>query len=133
MIEEIKDLHKNHTWELVKLLSGNKTVGCRWVFTVKHNANGSIERYKVRFVAKGYTHTYGVNYQETFAPVAKINYVRILLSLAANKDWALNQFDVKNTFLYGDLEEELYMDISVALMILNQLEKYVSSRNNCMA
>ena len=111
MIEEMKALHKNHTWELVKLPIGKKTVGCRWVFTVKHNADGSIERYKARLVAKWYTQTYGVDYQETFAPVAKMNLIRILLSLAANKDWALHQFDVKNIFLHGDLEEEVYMDI----------------------
>ena len=55
MIEEMKVLHKNHTWELVKLPIGKKTVGCRWVFTVKHNADGSIERYKAKLVAKGYT------------------------------------------------------------------------------
>ena len=82
--------------------------GChryRWVFTVKHKADGTIERYKAQLVSKGYTQSYGVGYQETFAPVAKLNTMRVLLSLAANQDWPLLQFDVKNAFLHGDLTE----------------------------
>ncbi|CAL9009279.1 unnamed protein product [Prunus brigantina] len=110
MNDEMQALQKNSTWELVPLPSGKRTVGCRWIYTIKLKADGSIERYKARLVAKGYTQRYGVDYQETFAPVAKINTVRILISLAANLDWPLHQFDVKNAFLHGDLEEEVYMD-----------------------
>ena len=110
MAEEMKALKRNATWDLVTLPSGKTTVGCRWVFAVKHNADGTIERYKARLVAKGYTQSYGVDYQETFTPVAKLNTVRVLLSLAANKDWPLLQFDVKNAFLHGDLKEDVYMD-----------------------
>ncbi|XP_040362272.1 uncharacterized protein LOC112202395 [Rosa chinensis] len=111
MTVEMDALEKNCTWELVSLPPGKKTVGCRWVYTVKHNLDGSVDRYKARLVAKGYTQKYGVDYDETFAPVAKINTIRVLLSLAANLDWPLQQFDVKNAFLHGDLHEEVYMDL----------------------
>jgi len=110
MNEEMSSLQKNATWDLIDLPPGKRTVGCRWIYTVKYNADGSIERYKARLVAKGYTQTHGIDYTETFAPVAKINTIRVLLSLAANLDWPLRQFDVKNAFLHGNLSEEVYMD-----------------------
>ncbi|RVW91489.1 Retrovirus-related Pol polyprotein from transposon RE1 [Vitis vinifera] len=117
MNEEMKSLQKNETWELVECPPGKKPVGCRWIYTVKYKADGSIERFKARLVAKGYTQTYGIDYTETFAPVAKINTVRVLLSLAANLDWPLQQFDVKNVFLHGELSEEVYMDLPPGCMV----------------
>ncbi|RVW73201.1 Retrovirus-related Pol polyprotein from transposon RE1 [Vitis vinifera] len=108
MNEEMKSLQKNETWELVECPPGKKPVGCRWIYTVKYKADGSIKRFKARLVAKGYTQTYGIDYTETFAPVAKINTIRVLLSLAANLDWPLQQFDVKNAYLHGELSEEVY-------------------------
>ncbi|KAM5585973.1 hypothetical protein ABKV19_005070 [Rosa sericea] len=111
MEEEMEALQKNNTWELVVLPKGKRPVGCKWVYTIKHDSDGSVSRYKARLVAKGFTQTYGVDYDETFAPVAKINTIRVLLSLAANLDWPLKQLDVKNAFLHGDLAEEVYMSL----------------------
>ncbi|CAL8996776.1 unnamed protein product [Prunus brigantina] len=125
MNDEMQALQKNSTWELVPLPSGKRTVGCRWIYTIKLKADGSIERYKARLVAKGYTQRYGVDYQETFAPVAKINTVRIQISLAANLDWPLHQFDVKNAFLHGDLEEEVYMDPPPGCKLSSESKHYV--------
>ncbi|CAL9005273.1 unnamed protein product [Prunus brigantina] len=111
MNEEMRALQKNVTWELVSLPHGKKIVGSRWIYTMKLKANGSVERYKARLVVNGYSQRYRIDYEETFGPVAKINTIRVLLSLATNLDWPLHQFDVKNAFLYGNLEEEVYMDL----------------------
>jgi hypothetical protein len=83
---EMKALHHNSTWELVPLLHPKKTVGCKWVYTVKFNPDGFVERLKARLLAKSYTQTYGINYDEMFSLVAKISSIRILISLAANLD-----------------------------------------------
>nr|CAN69606.1 hypothetical protein VITISV_007662 [Vitis vinifera] len=104
-------LKKNGTWELSNLPKEKQLVGCKWIFNAQYKPDGSIDRYKARLVAKGFTQTYGLNYQETFALVAKLNTVHVLLPLAINCDCPLYQLDVKNAFLNGDLEYEVHMEI----------------------
>ncbi|KAJ9561432.1 hypothetical protein OSB04_006592 [Centaurea solstitialis] len=110
MVDEINALDHNDTWNLIELPAGKKAIGCKWVFTVKVNPDGSVTRLKARLVAKGYAQTYGVDYSETFSPVAKVPSIRLFISLAATYDWVLHQLDVKNAFLHGDLHEEVYME-----------------------
>ena len=106
MNTEMEALKKNGTWERCTLPQGKKPVGCKWVFDIKYKSDGTIERLKARFVAKGYTQTYGIDYSETFSPVAKIDTIKVLFSITANRDWPLHQFHVKNAVLDGDLKEE---------------------------
>ncbi|KAL4580545.1 hypothetical protein LXL04_016743 [Taraxacum kok-saghyz] len=108
---ELEALYRNNTWEITDLPKGRKPIGCRWIYKIKYKSNGEIERYKARLVAKGYNQREGIDYEETFSPVAKIVTVRIVITLAVNKKWNLYQFDINNAFLYGNLEEDVYMTL----------------------
>jgi transposase InsO family protein len=110
MEEEIKALNENQTWDLVPRPKDVKPISCKWVYKVKTRPDGSIERYKARLVARGFSQQYGLDYEDTFSPVAKITTVRVLLALAAHKSWRLWQMDVKNAFLHGELDKEIYME-----------------------
>ncbi len=103
MDEEMATLDANATWELVALLKDKKAIGCKWVYKVKHNIDGSVNRYKARLIAKGYAQTYGIDYEETYSLVAKMISVRAIIAMAATKGWSLPQMDVNNAFLHGDL------------------------------
>ena len=106
---EVESLRKNKTWELVPLPHGRKAIGCRWVFRIKENQSGEVKRFKARLVAKGFSQKYGVDYEETFAPVAKFTSIRILLSLSAKYKLTVHQMDVKTSVLNGLLDEDIYM------------------------
>jgi len=111
MQQEVQALHANKTWSLVPPPAHKRPIGCKWVFKIKYNPNGTIDRYKARLVAKGFSQVEGIDYRETFAPVAKLTTVRILLSLAAMQNWHLHQLDVNNAFLNEDLDEDVYMQL----------------------
>lgn len=110
MDDEIQALNKNGTWELVDRPRNARAVKCKWVFKVKLNPQGDVERYKARLVAKGYSQIPNVDYKETFAPVASMTTIRILFAIANQHDMEILQFDVKTAFLYGDLNETIYME-----------------------
>ncbi|WJZ95359.1 hypothetical protein VitviT2T_014135 [Vitis vinifera] len=117
MKEKLDALTKNHTWDLVTLPPGQSVVGCKWIYKIKTRSDGSVERYKARLVAKGFTQEYGIDYEETFAPIARISSVRALLAVAAARKWDLFQMDVKYAFFNGDLSEEVYMQPPPGLSI----------------
>jgi len=109
MDSELQSIHKNKTWSLVKLPVGHKSIGLKWVFKLKRNAEGEIVKHKARLVAKGYVQKHGVDYDEVFAPVARLDTVRLLLAMAANWGWEVHHLDVKTAFLNGDLVEDVYV------------------------
>ncbi|KAG8491216.1 hypothetical protein CXB51_014346 [Gossypium anomalum] len=110
MEAELDMIQKNQTWDLVKRPEKKKVIGVRWVFRAKFNADGSLNKHKARLVVKGYSQQYGINFEETFAPVARLDTIKLLLSLAAQKQWRIHQLDVKSAFLNGYLKEEIYVE-----------------------
>jgi hypothetical protein len=102
---EIDALAKNKTWELVDLPPGHKAVKSKWVFKLKSDGC-----YRARLVAKGFTQIPGIDYDETFSPVARFESLRLLLALAALEDWEIHQMDIKSAFLNGVLDKEIYME-----------------------
>nr|GEV68539.1 putative reverse transcriptase, RNA-dependent DNA polymerase, Gag-polypeptide of LTR copia-type [Tanacetum cinerariifolium] len=111
MNNEMKALFRNETWVLVDLPPNRKTIGCKWFCKFKYKSTGEIERYKARLVAKRFSQRDGIDFEETFSPVVKMVTIRCVISLFVHNNWLLFQLDVKNAFLYGDLYEDMYMDL----------------------
>lgn len=109
MQSELESIEKNRTWELTDLPPGHKEIGLKWIFKLKKDADGNILKHKARLVAKGYVQEKGVDFDENFAPVTRLETVRLLLALAAKNSWEVHHLDVKTAFLNGEICEEVYV------------------------
>jgi len=117
IVEELESIKINQTWKIVDLPKSRTPIKARWVFRIKRGAGGEIIRYKARVVAKGFTQRYGIDYLETYAPVVKLTSLRILLTLAAARNYEIDQTDIKTAYLLGTLDEEIYMEIPEAVVV----------------
>ena len=111
MKEELDALHKTGTWDLVDLPSRKSTIGCKWIYKIKTRSDDTVDRYKAHLVARDFTQEYGIDYEETFAPMTRLSSVTTLIAVFAARKWPLFQMDVKNDFLNGELSEEVYMKL----------------------
>jgi len=109
MNREIESIEKNGTWTLTTLPARHKPIGLKWVYKLKKNSGGEVFKHKARLVAKGYVQRQGIDFEEVFAPVARLDTVRMILAVAANRGWEVHHLDVKSAFLNGELEEEVYV------------------------
>jgi hypothetical protein len=110
MIEEYQSIMINDVWEVVPRPEGKSMVTSKWIYKIKHAADGSIEKFKARFVARGFSQKEGIDYDETFTPVARYTSIRTIISLAAVLGWRLHEMGVKTAFLNGIIEEEVYIE-----------------------
>jgi hypothetical protein len=108
--DEMDSILSNNTWVLVDLPRGSKPIECKWIFRKKYNTYGFLQTFKARLVDKRFKQKEGIDYFDTYAPVAIITSIRVLMALASIFDLYVHQMDIKTAFLYGDLDEEVYME-----------------------
>jgi hypothetical protein len=123
MKEEMDSVEENQSWKLVDSPDGPKPIGVKWVYKPKKDAHGSIVNHKARLVAKGYVHKEGVDFEEVFAPVAKLDPVRLLLVLVSQEGWKVHHMDVKSAFLNGELMEKVYVSQPPSFAVKGQEHK----------
>lgn len=123
MIKEMKAIERYKTWELTTLPPGHRAIELKWVFKEKKNQNGDVVRHKARLVAKGYAQRAGVGFDEVFAPVVRLEFVRMMVAMAAHLGWEVHHMDVKSTFLNGELTEEVYVQQPPGFIIAGSEQK----------
>ena len=133
MDDEMVALDENETQNLVQFPEGKKSIGCKWIYKIKYNVDGSVSRHKARLVAKGYVQTYGIDFGETFNPVAKMATIQATIALATSKGWVLHQMDVKNVFLHVEIfsKKSTWINHQVMRIWIIQI-MYASLRKLCM-
>ncbi|KAI1006264.1 hypothetical protein K3495_g1956, partial [Podosphaera aphanis] len=125
---EMESFAENNVWDIVPRPEGRKIVSAKWVCKFKGNAQGEVERFKARYVAKGFPQVQGLDFDETFAPVVRFDSLRLLLAIAAHKCWRPRQLDIKTAFLYGILNEEIFMELPDGY----RKENHVARLNRCV-
>jgi hypothetical protein len=125
MLEEYKSIIKNNVWDIVRRPKDKLVVSSKWIYKFKHVANGSVEKFKARFVARGFTQKEGIDYEETFGPVARYTSIQAIISLASVLGWKLHQMDVKPTFLNGKIEHQVFVEQPDGFILHKK-------RNSCM-
>ena len=131
MLDEYRSIMKNNVWEVVPRPEEKSMVSSKWIYKIKHAADGNIEKYKARFVARGFSQKEGIDYEETFAPVARYTSIRMIISLASILGWKLHQMDVKTAFLNGKIEQEVYVEQPKGFIIHNK-ESHVCKLNKAL-
>ncbi|KAI0992496.1 hypothetical protein K3495_g15689, partial [Podosphaera aphanis] len=126
--DEIASLEENKVWQLVPRPDGRKIIKGKWVCKIKGNAQGEVERFKARYVAKGFSQIQGLDFDETFAPVVRFDSLRLLLAISAHRGWKPRQLDIKTAFLYGKLNEEIYMELPEGY----RKDNHVARLNRCI-
>ncbi|KAL2235368.1 UNVERIFIED_CONTAM: Retrovirus-related Pol polyprotein from transposon RE1 [Sesamum indicum] len=117
MQSELRALEQNQTWDVTDLPPNKKPIGCKWVYKIKLNPDGSVERYKARLVAKGYNQVEGIDYFDRFSPVAKVVTIRVFLTVATGSRWPIHQIDINNAFLHGFLDEDIYIQAPAGYVV----------------
>ncbi|CAN6244244.1 unnamed protein product [Urochloa humidicola] len=128
MLEEMASIEKYETWELVDPPANCRPIGLKWVYKVKNDELGAVVRHKARLMVKGFVQREGVDFEEVFAPVARMESVRLLLALAATKGWNVHHMDVKSTFLNGVLTEEVFVQQQPGFIVAGEEHKVLHLR-----
>lgn len=109
--DELKSHEERNTWDLVDISSSIKPIGSKWAFKIKRDSQGKLLRFRVRLVAQGFSQQHGIDYDQTYAPVANFDIFRLLLAISVQFKWHTAHFDIKCAFLYGELEETIHMKL----------------------